>query len=271
MKGFTVYKILFIIIYAMCPLAWAAEEEHPHESPHGGQVRTMGNYHVEFLIQQDGKFKVYLLDNNVKPLLAEGVEVMVYLKPASGGGMKTVPLKLATDKSYLEGGINLKDLKELSTFEAAVRLTIKGQKFTPVKFNYPVKKSEASEAEEHAHESPHGGQVKTMGNYHVEFLVEKDGKIKVYLLDKNTKPLSAEGVEGVVSLSPASGTGIGKKKTVQLKLASDKSYLEGSVSLKELPKFEAGISLAIKGQKFTPVKFSYPIKQSSKSEAEHHH
>lgn len=265
MKSFTLY---IIALLAVCGYAWAAEEEHPHETPHGGQVKTMGNYHVEFLIQQDGKVKVYLLDNNVKPLPAEGVEGVVYLRPASGGGMKTVQLRLAADKGYLEGGINL---KELSEFEAAVRLTIKGQKFTPVKFNYPVKPSAAEE--DHPHETPHGGEVKTMGDYHVEFLIQKDEKIKVYLLDKNSKPLSAEGVEGSISLNPGSG---GKTKTAQLKLASDKGYLEGSVNLKELPKFEASVTLKVKGEKLSPVKFSYPAKHAEKSgkgksEEENHH
>jgi len=63
----------------------------------------------------------------------------------------------------------------------------------------------ASAQQGHAHESPHGGQVLTMGDHHVEFLVvegehDKDFII-VYLLDKNLAPVSVDKVEGLVYLT----------------------------------------------------------------------
>lgn len=40
--------------------------------------------------------------------------------------------------------------------------------------------------EGHAHKSPHGGQVKTIGKHHVEALI-KDGNFIAYLLDEKEK------------------------------------------------------------------------------------
>lgn len=43
-------------------------------------------------------------------------------------------------------------------------------------------------AQDHGHGSPHGGQVKTVGKYHLEALV-KDSMLHVYLLDEKEKSL----------------------------------------------------------------------------------
>lgn len=48
----------------------------------------------------------------------------------------------------------------------------------------------ASDKGRHAHKSPHGGEVQTVGKYHLEGLV-KDGKLVVYLLDGEENPLPA--------------------------------------------------------------------------------
>ena len=54
----------------------------------------------------------------------------------------------------------------------------------------------------HAHESPHAGEVRTVGDNHVDFLViggkENKGYIIVYLLHKNLKPVPVDRFEGVV-------------------------------------------------------------------------
>ena len=50
---------------------------------------------------------------------------------------------------------------------------------------------------EHAHESPHGGQVKTVGKYHFELKREGDVFL-VWLLDKKMGALSPEGRHGAL-------------------------------------------------------------------------
>ena len=48
----------------------------------------------------------------------------------------------------------------------------------------------------HAHQAPHGGTVKSAGDYHIE-LVEEAGKFRVYLLDIREKAIPLKGVVGL--------------------------------------------------------------------------
>lgn len=54
-------------------------------------------------------------------------------------------------------------------------------------------------AQDHAHKAPHGGMVKTAGEYHIE-MVMSEGKMVFYLLDKNEKTLSNKEIVGTVTL-----------------------------------------------------------------------
>ena len=66
-------------------------------------------------------------------------------------------------------------------------------------------RGQVSAQQEHGHEAPHGGQVRTMGDNHVEFLViegmDNKAHIIIYLLDKSLKPVPVDKVEGVVYLT----------------------------------------------------------------------
>jgi len=106
--------------------------------------------------------------------------------------------------------------------------------------------------EEHGHESPHGGQVQTLGDYHVEFVVEEDGEIEIYLSDKNSKPLSVKNVQGFINLKIGSSY-----KKLDLHPNEDATYLEAEIDLHEIPAFEAGVRLTIDGKKYSNVVFTY--------------
>lgn len=58
---------------------------------------------------------------------------------------------------------------------------------------------------DHKHSSPHGGVVKTAGNYHLE-LAQKNGALTVYLLDANEKPMSVAGAMATALLQTPDGT-----------------------------------------------------------------
>jgi hypothetical protein len=47
--------------------------------------------------------------------------------------------------------------------------------------------------------APHGGKIEEAGGYHIE-LVNKDGKVLVYLLDGKAKPMSNKGITGSATL-----------------------------------------------------------------------
>ena len=55
--------------------------------------------------------------------------------------------------------------------------------------------SNAMQAQDHEHGSPHGGTVVTAGNYHVE-MVQAGDKLEFYLLDGSEKTLPNKGVTG---------------------------------------------------------------------------
>ena len=119
----------------------------------------------------------------------------------------------------------------------------------------------AAAQQEHAHESPHGGQVLTMGDYHVEFLVvegkDDKGYIVVYLLDKNLKPVPVDKVKGRVYLT------LPDKSKQTLKLAvtkgpakKDVSHFKAEVNLKGVDSFDSVVSLKM-GDKRKNHRFKY--------------
>ncbi len=57
---------------------------------------------------------------------------------------------------------------------------------------------------DHKHTSPHGGIVKSSGNYHLE-LVQKAGELTIYLLDSKEKPMSITGATATALLQTQSG------------------------------------------------------------------
>lgn len=73
---------------------------------------------------------------------------------------------------------------------------------------------------EHQHESSaHGGQIQDANGYHVE-LLNKDGKVSVYLLDDKAKPMGNKGITGTVILQFADKT----SATVALTVSGDDAF-----------------------------------------------
>lgn len=59
-------------------------------------------------------------------------------------------------------------------------------------------------AQDHAHGAPHGGTVKTAGDYHMEAVV-KDNVLTVYLLDGAEKEIAVKGITLSATLMGADG------------------------------------------------------------------
>ena len=58
---------------------------------------------------------------------------------------------------------------------------------------------------DHKHGSPHGGTVKSAGDFHIEVTV-KDEKVMAYLLDAKEKPMANTGVTATAVIQMADGT-----------------------------------------------------------------
>jgi hypothetical protein len=57
---------------------------------------------------------------------------------------------------------------------------------------------------DHKHGSPHGGTVKSAGDFHIEVSV-KDGMVMAYLLDGKEKAMKNTGVTGTALIQMADG------------------------------------------------------------------
>lgn len=86
------------------------EESHGHKGPHGGEVRTVGQHHVEVAVHaEDGMFMVYVLDAKLKTLPVAGkgrAVVQIAGKPKQT--IALIPLK-----DHYMGLVSLQGAKEL--------------------------------------------------------------------------------------------------------------------------------------------------------------
>lgn len=108
--------------------------------------------------------------------------------------------------------------------------------------------------DDHHHDAPHGGQVRTMQQYHVE-LVPKPGQLLVYLLDDRLKTLPVQSRKGEVILQVDG-------QTRKLALQPGKEAFSAPVDLSKAARYVAVVSLTIDG-KLHRVRFAHP--------APHHH
>lgn len=92
----------------------------------------------------------------------------------------------------------------------------------------------------HAHQAPHGGTVKSAGDYHIE-LIETSGKLRLYLLDMRQRPVNPKGVSGLVIFRNNDVT----TGTQRLVLAGD-DYFE--VPLKGQPYTAIIVNFKVNGQ-----------------------
>lgn len=94
-------------------------------------------------------------------------------------------------------------------------------------------------AGEHAHKSPHGGEVQTIGAYHIEAVPTKVGLL-FFPLDGEEKELPLEGISGKLTFA-AEG-----KEPVEVVLEPMGNHLHGSVVLDGA--WKAVVNLSIKGE-----------------------
>lgn len=67
-----------IIIFLAGSIATAHGEDKP--GPHGGYVRMPANFHTEVVVNQDGSFKIYLLDMQFQNPTVKNSQIKAYIK-----------------------------------------------------------------------------------------------------------------------------------------------------------------------------------------------
>lgn len=139
MKGTTVLTvghltIAVLVFFTGIGQLWA-QQEHTHESRHGGEIRTMGEYHVEFLVVEGendiGYIVVYLLDKNQKPVSVNEMEGVAYLtlpdKSKQTLKLVATPEMLKSDhhdeeEEHVKVGMHREGIEDVSHFQAKVNL-----------------------------------------------------------------------------------------------------------------------------------------------------
>lgn len=128
-------------------------------------------------------------------------------------------------------------------------------------------------------ESPHGGQMRMSGPYHLE-LVAKDKEIVLYVMDHANSKLSAEGGSGKATIQ----TGKDKTRTtVKLEQAGDNIF-KGTGDFSISPETVVTVFIELPGQeaysaRFTPLKPKAKLAMKTKdakpqaadSNGHHHH
>lgn len=145
-------KIKSIVIAATMMVAgttasFAQEKGHSHGSPHGGIVKTAGDYHVE-MVMAKGKATFYLLDDKEKSMTNKGITGTVLFQFADKT-TATVPLTASGDAAFLATN------EKVSTFKSCVvTFKVNGKtvtaKFTEEKAEH--KKEEHKESDGHQHQ-----------------------------------------------------------------------------------------------------------------------
>ncbi|OQA05498.1 MAG: hypothetical protein BWY67_02126 [Bacteroidetes bacterium ADurb.Bin397] len=129
-----------------------AGENHQHTSPHGGVVKTAGNYHIELVQTKDktgNVFTIYLLDTAEKTISNKGKSGVLFIQTADANSSQET-LLLAGDDKFV---FTYKGKGDIINAIVSIKW---GEETATAKFQWkaapPVKK------EEHQHNDGHNHQ-----------------------------------------------------------------------------------------------------------------
>jgi hypothetical protein len=167
---------------------------HAHSAPHGGQVESSSRGHVELVATHDGKYRVYLLDDALKPRPVEGASGSIKVAKA---GYPDVTLTPAGDHLVGEGPAHTDE------HLAMVVTVVQGGKPETLRFAAHLEKEghgapAAGGLKEHDHTPLQGGFVAMSGDLHLEALSLRSGEVRVWVTDAFRKPVPLAGMKGTV-------------------------------------------------------------------------
>ncbi|WP_437578297.1 hypothetical protein [Sorangium sp. So ce887] len=241
---------------APAPHDHAASEKRPHadHNPrHGGLVTMEGDNHVEVVVGADGAVDLYVSDAVRTPIPPKDVAGTITIEP-KGKEKKTLPLAPDEAKGSLSAKGPAPDKADY-TWDLKVRgapmkmtLTVPAggtAAFADTPAHHPTG--------EHAHGSPHGGVVQSLGDGHVEVKLEKTGDITVWMLDAGEKPRSAKGV--TASLRPV----VAGAKEVQLAYDEKADVLRGKVDPVQQDHLDGVLSITPAGGAAASLRFAFHL------------
>ena len=189
---------------APAPSAAHDATPHAHASGHGGEVKVVGDLHLEARFVKSG-LMLWLRDAAEQPVELATVTAGAVIRTAAG--IQSVPLSSMGD--HLHASLAL---EEGTPADAVVTITVQGK---AVSADFRTERVGA--LAEHDHTPLHGGVVGMWGDHHVEY-VAQDGDVRFYVSDAHRVAVR-EGVRGAAKVGdvavplvfdPASGLLSGK-------------------------------------------------------------
>lgn len=115
---------------------------------------------------------------------------------------------------------------------------------------------------DHKHGSPHGGTVKSAGDFHIEVTV-KDGMVMAYLLDGKEKAMKNTGVTGTAVIQMADA----KTSTINLITSGNEGFM---YTLDKSKKYNKAIVTFATGGKTASASFDLMAKDKPAADGHNH-
>jgi len=137
--------------------AWAHTDEQldTMPSPHGGQVRAAGPYHLE-LVAKDGELVLHVTDHIGQEISTDGGEGKANIQQGKAGSKITI--KLEPSEHHLLKGSGEFQINQDTVIVAFIKLSDKdayAARFTPLKPKSAGKVKKVGEHHDHDHDDHH--------------------------------------------------------------------------------------------------------------------
>lgn len=231
-----------------------ARPHQDHEARHGGVLTMEGDGHVEIVVSPEGAVDLYVSDALRQPIAPKDVTGTVTL--ASKTRKEKQTLKLTEDSS--KGSLSARGPAPDDT-EYTWNLEVRGAPMmmtllVPAGGTAPLGKGTSDHAAgDHAHGSPHGGVVQTLGDGHVEVKLEKTGDVTLWMLDAGEKPRTSKGV--VASLRPV----VAGAKDLTLTYDERSDTLRGKLEPVITPHVDAVLSITPAGLTASSLRLGFHL------------
>jgi hypothetical protein len=154
MKASMIAAVLATPLMLLQPvLAHTDESLDAMPSPHGGQVRAAGPYHLE-LVAKDGELAIHVTDHAWQAIKTDGGEGKANIQQDMAGGKMTVKLEPSQQNMFMGNGeFHLTPETVIVVFVKLPEQDAYGARFTPLKPKSVGKGKK--QAERHDHDLQH--------------------------------------------------------------------------------------------------------------------
>lgn len=124
-------------------------------SPHGGQVRAAGPYHLE-LIAKDGELVLHVTDHAGQEIHTDGGEGKANIQQDKTGSKITVKLEPSQQNMFTgSGGFQINPETVIVVFVKLPKQDAYAARFTPLKPKFVGERKQAGDDHDHDHDDQH--------------------------------------------------------------------------------------------------------------------